>query len=132
MKKCRVIGKTDHPAFRDSDRNMSASLTRIMRKVSRTFRLEFNRHTESMQCVLYDDQLVDKAFSPLFKVCEVLFVRMGETFLVRIAKKLSLCVLRVLFEHCGKFIGDCRLHFPLADEACKNGVVYGNICLCLF
>ena len=57
---------------------------------------------------------------------------MGETFLVRIAKKLSLCVLRVLFEHCGKFIGDCRLHFPLADEACKNGVVYGNICLCLF
>ena len=27
MKKCRVIGKTDHPAFRDSDRNMSASLT---------------------------------------------------------------------------------------------------------
>ena len=105
--------------------------TRIMRKVSRTFRLEFNRHTESMQCVLYDDQLVDKAFSPLFKVCEVLFVRMGETFLVRIAKKLSLCVLRVLFEHCGKFIGDCRLHFPLADEACQNGVVYGNICLCL-
>ena len=95
MKKCRVIGKTDHPAFRDSDRNMSASLTRIMRKVSRTFRLEFNRHTESMQCVLYDDQLVDKAFSPLF-------------------------------------IGNCRLHFPLADEACKNGVVYGNICLCLF
>ena len=67
MKKCRVIGKTDHPAFRDSDRNMSASLTRIMRKVSRTFRLEFNRHTESMQCVLYDDQLVDKAFSPFLK-----------------------------------------------------------------
>ena len=48
--------KNDHPAFRDFDRNMSASLTGIMCKVSRTFRLEFNRHTESMQCVLYDDQ----------------------------------------------------------------------------
>ena len=56
---------------------------------------------------------------------------MGETFIVRVAKKLSLCVLRVLFEHCGKFIGDCRLHFSLADEACKNSIVYGNICLCL-
>ena len=119
MKKCRMIGFPDHPAFHDSGKNMSASLTRIMRKVSRTFRLEFNRHTESMQCVLYDDQLVDKAFSPLFKVCEVLFVRMGEAFIVRVAKKLCLCVLRVLFEHCGKFIGDCRLHFPLADEACQ-------------
>ena len=70
MKKCRVIGKTDHPAFRDSDRNMSASLTGIMHKVSRVFRLEFNRHAESMKCVLYDDQLVDKVFCPLFKVCE--------------------------------------------------------------
>jgi len=55
MKKCRMIGFPDHPAFHDSGKNMSASLTRIMRKVSRTFRLEFNRHTESMQCVLYDD-----------------------------------------------------------------------------
>ena len=74
--------KNDHPAFRDFDRNMSASLTGIMRKVSRTFRLEFNRHAESMQCVLYDDQLVDKAFCPFLKVCEVLFVRMGEAFIV--------------------------------------------------
>ncbi len=31
--------KNDHPAFRDFDRNMSASLTRITRKVSRTFDL---------------------------------------------------------------------------------------------
>ncbi len=46
MKKCRVIGKTDHPAFSDSDRNMSASLTRIMYKVSRKFRLEFDSHAD--------------------------------------------------------------------------------------
>ena len=91
----------------------------------------FDCHAGSAQCVSYDAQLVDKAFCPLFKVCEVLFVRMGEAFIVRVAKKLCLCVLRVLFEHCGKFIGDCRLHFPLADEACQNGVVYGNICPCL-
>ena len=42
MKKCRMIGFPDHPAFHDSGKNMSASLTRIMRKVSRTFRLEFD------------------------------------------------------------------------------------------
>ena len=39
MKKCRMIGFPDHPAFHDSGKNMSASLTRIMRKVSRTFDL---------------------------------------------------------------------------------------------
>jgi len=39
MKKCRMIGFPDHLAFHDSDKNMSASLTRITRKVSRTFDL---------------------------------------------------------------------------------------------
>jgi len=39
MKKCRMIGFPDHPAFHDSGKNMSASLTRITRKVSRTFDL---------------------------------------------------------------------------------------------